>query len=359
MQLLQTRAAKLLLLFIGSTLVGLYFASQFYVNFAPDEPIDWRRALVVNLTYYYLWGASVPLVVAIARRWRIERGARLHAALMQLAISIALTIGIIVAAESIIFTLAPVREVATLRGAIGYGIQRNFHSSFPTYWLIVFVYYAFDYYAKFRDRELRASQLEMRLTMSQLQALKMQLNPHFLFNTLNSISSLMYSNVEAADAMITRLGDFLRMALENEAVQEVPLRRELEFLQRYLDIEKIRLEERLTLTLDVDHAALDARVPNLGLQPLVENAIHHGIAHLPHGGAIELSARREGEMLRIDIRNDRPERAAGVPMREGIGLTNIRARLGQLYGARHDFHVDEEADGSLHVTLSIPYRTAA
>jgi LytS/YehU family sensor histidine kinase len=220
--------------------------------------------------------------------------------------------------------------------------------------VILFVYYAFDYYAKYRDRELRTSQLETRLTVAQLQALKMQLNPHFLFNTLHSISSLMYTDVRAADAMITRLGDFLRMALENESVQEVPLRQELDFLGRYLDIEKIRLDERLTLRVDIDERALDARVPNLGLQPLIENAIHHGIAHLPRGGAIELSAHRDGEILRIHVRNDRPETAG--TSREGIGLTNVRARLAQLYGAAHRFHIDESVDGSVAVHLAIPFR---
>jgi hypothetical protein len=336
-------------LFLGSTVVGLYFASQFYVNFAPDEPMVWRRALAVNLTYYWLWGAAVPLIIAAGRRWRIESGEWLRGLAGHLVISSLLTVAIIIVAESVLLALIPDVRGKSLADAILYGLRRNFHSSFPTYWLILFLFLAFDYYAKYRDRELRASQLA---------ALRMQLNPHFLFNTLNSISSLMYSNVDAADAMLTRLGDFLRMTLANEAVQEVPLRQELDFLEHYLAIERIRLEERLTVHLDVDEETLSARVPNLGLQPLVENAIHHGIAHLPEGGAIELRARRAGEILHIAIRNDRPGSAIGSPIREGIGLSNVRARLGQLYGTAHELRFEETDDGGLVVQLAIPYRVA-
>jgi len=353
------RTRKVLALFLGSTVVGLYFASQFYVNFAPDEPMVWRRALAVNLTYYWLWGAAVPLIIAAGRRWRIESGEWLPGLVAHLAISSILTVGIIIVAESVLLTLIPDVRGKSLADAILYGLRRNFHSSFPTYWLILFLFLAFDYYAKYRDRELRASQLAARLTLSQLQALRMQLNPHFLFNTLNSISSLMYSNVDAADAMLTRLGDFLRMTLANEAVQEVPLRQELDFLEHYLAIERIRLEERLTVHVDIDEETLSARVPNLGLQPLVENAIHHGISPLPHGGTIELRARREGEVLHIAIRNDRPESDTERPIREGIGLSNVRARLAQLYGAAHELRFEETDNGGLLVQLAIPYRVAA
>jgi two-component system LytT family response regulator len=225
MHFLRSRAGRLVLLLIGSTLVGLYFSSQFYVNFAPDEPMRWQRALSVNLTYYYLWGAAVLLIVRAGRRWRLESAGWPGLLIRHLLLSILLTVGIIVIAETILSYISPDGRARPLPSAILYGLQRNFHSCFPTYWLILFVYYAFDYYAKYRDRELRATQLAARLTTSQLEALRMQLNPHFLFNTLNSISSLMYTNVDAADAMITRLGDFLRMTLETDTAQEVPLRR--------------------------------------------------------------------------------------------------------------------------------------
>jgi len=316
----------------------------------------WRRALAVNMTYYYLWAAFSPIVLWAAKRYRMEGGAWRHNALVHVLVSCVLTVALILIAESLLTLVGP--KIRGTNDPILYGLQRNFHSSLPTYWLILFVYYTFDYYAKYRDRELRAAQLAERLSQSQLQALKMQLNPHFLFNTLNSISSLMYTNLEAADAMITRLGDLLRSTLENEGAQEIPLRQELDFLERYLEIERIRFEERLIVKMDIDADTLDAQVPNLALQPLVENAIHHGIARLPQGGTIELSAHRENGMLRIGVRNDLPSTRETKSPREGIGLANTRARLEQLYGRSHSFEWNQSVEGSLLVSLSIPFRTA-
>src|SRR5205823_9799095 len=159
----------------------------------------------------------------------------------------------------------------------------------------------------------------------------MQLKPHFLFNTLNSISALMYSDVEAADAMLARLSDFLRLMLDREMDQEVTLQEELEFVRRYLEIEKIRFDERLTIEVDVARDIQQARVPTLALQPLVENAIHHGIAPRPRGGSIAIRARRDDGRLHISVSDD----GIGVRdehPRERIGLANTRARLQRLYG---------------------------
>jgi len=187
-----------------------------------------------------------------------------------------------------------------------FGFLANFHSLLPTYWLILAGFYAFDYYVKFRDREVRASQLETRLAEAQLRALRMQLQPHFLFNTLNSISSLMYSDLEAADSMMTRLADFLRLTLESDGAQEVSLGRELEFVARYLEIERTRFRDRLTIHLDVNPETLDAEIPNLLLQPLVENAIRHGIGKRQNAGRIDIITRRKSDRLDVRIRDDGP-----------------------------------------------------
>src|SRR5262245_57197481 len=161
------------------------------------------------------------------------------------------------------------------------------------YWAILAICQILTYYRRFRERELRSSQLEAKLAQTQLQILKMQLHPHFLFNTLNAISALIHKDVELADRMIARLGDLLRATLENASKQEVPLRQELDFIQPYLEIEKARLGPRLTVHLDIDPAVMDAKVPNLILQPLVENAIRHGIAERPGPGRIQIQAARE------------------------------------------------------------------
>src|SRR5260370_14803796 len=167
------------------------------------------------------------------------------------------------------------------------------------YWAIVRMCHSYEYYRKYQEREQRAVQLEHQLTQAELQVLKMQLHPHFLFNTLNAISALMHKDVELADTMVARLGELLRSSLETIGTQEVPLRKELEFIQPYLEIEQARLRERLRVKMDIEPEAMDLQVPNMILQPLVENAIRHGIAPFSKRGQMEITARREDGKLRL------------------------------------------------------------
>jgi two-component system, LytTR family, sensor kinase len=188
----------------------------------------------------------------------------------------------------------------------------------------------------------------------------MQLHPHFLFNTLHSISSLLSRDTEAARRMIARLGDFLRLTLENSGAQEVLLRDELDFLRCYLDIEGIRFYDRLTVRMEIEPQTLGSRVPNLILQPIVENAIRHGIAARSTQGVIEIRARRVGERLSLEVKDNGP----GLPLevgssrigRGGIGLANTQNRLRQLYGGDSSFELSNDARGGLLVTLEIPFR---
>ena len=182
----------------------------------------------------------------------------------------------------------------------------------------------------------------------------MQLKPHFLFNTLNSISSLMYTDVEAADAMLARLSDFLRLTLDREPDQEVTLQEELEFVRRYLEIEKVRFDERLRVRVDVDPDVEAARVPTLALQPLVENAIHHGIASRPEGGSIVIRARRDRDALHISVADDGVGSRDEHP-RERVGLANTRERLQRLYGSAHQFTFAPSPAGGFVVEMVIPF----
>ncbi|MGH9752672.1 MAG: histidine kinase [Blastocatellia bacterium] len=175
-----------------------------------------------------------------------------------------------------------------------------------TYAVIVVIFYAFDYYRKFRERELRAAQLEGRLAQAELQNLKTQLQPHFLFNTLHAISVLMQENVPAANRMLVRLSELLRMTLDTAGAQQVTLKQEMEFAQRYLEIEQTRFQDRLSVKTVVDPATLDARVPSLLLQPLVENAVRHGIARRAGAGLLEIRAQREEDVLRLQVRDNGP-----------------------------------------------------
>jgi hypothetical protein len=224
------------------------------------------------------------------------------------------------------------------------------------YWAILTVVLVVNYYRRWRDRELASSQLEAKLAQTQLQILKMQLHPHFLFNTLNAISALIHQDVELADRMIARLGDLLRTTLDNANQQEVPFKQELGFIQPYLEIEKARLGPRLTVDLDVDPAVLDALVPNLILQPLVENAIRHGIAPRPGPGRIQIRAGRENGSLRLVVNDSGPGLRAPPEAVKGIGLANTRARLEKLYGVNQRLDLSNGPDGGLRVDITIPYQ---
>jgi LytS/YehU family sensor histidine kinase len=228
------------------------------------------------------------------------------------------------------------------------------------YWMILFGGQVIDYHRRLREGELRESRLQSQLAMAQLEALKMQLHPHFLFNTLHAISALVGKNPEAADRMIARLSDLLRMSLESAGAQEVLLEQELEFLQGYLDIQKVRFGDRLNVAMDVDPGALHAFVPSMILQPLVENAIKHGIAPRASGGSISISAGRRDGLLKIQIKDDGPglPSAAGS-VNFGVGLSNTSARLEQLYGGAHRFELSNGAEGGLLVELDLPFRTSA
>ena len=351
------RAAPWLLLAVVSTLVGLFFTSQAYANPEVRRMLSLRRALAINLVYYWFWGAAVPAVVALGRRYRFESGRWARPLLVHVVASIAMSAAIIVATEFVLTDLLHVRR-SPLAETLRFGFIANFHSLLPTYWLILAGFYAFDYQVKFRDRELRAAQLETRLAEAQLRALRMQLQPHFLFNTLNSISSLMYSDLEAADSMMTRLADFLRLTLESDGAQEVSLGRELEFVERYLEIERIRFEERLTVELAVDVEARRALVPSMVLQPLVENALRHGIDRRAGGGRIALAAARENNRLRVRISNDGPlvNGDDEASARQHVGLKNTRDRLAQLYGEAYLLRFEPRAEGGAVVTLELPWR---
>ncbi|HSS20403.1 MAG TPA: histidine kinase [Pyrinomonadaceae bacterium] len=228
---------------------------------------------------------------------------------------------------------------------------------FLTYWAILGIGYFFDYYQRYRERELTAARLETQLARAHLQVLMMQLHPHFLFNTLHTISSTMHRDIEVADNMITHLSDLLRITLENVGIPEVSLKQELEFVERYLEIEKSRFRERLEVDMRIDPATLDARVPNMLLQPLVENAIRHGIALYSTTGKIKIMASKESDMLKIEVQ-DNGRGLSEEPdwlTEKGVGLSNTRLRLQQLYSERHRFTVFNAPERGLVVRIVIPF----
>ena len=240
-------------------------------------------------------------------------------------------------------------------------LRRQFFSSVVdditgTFVPIVLVAHAVSYYRRFRERELRAAQLEGQLAKAHLQTLKSQLQPHFLFNTMHSISSLMLSDVQAADRMMTRLGDLLRMSLESAGTQIATLSRELEFVNCYLEIEKVRFAERLTVILEIAPETLDALVPHLILQPLVDNAVKHGTSKLLAGGEIRITASTQDGELQINIQDNGPGHGKeGKFPASGLGLRITRERLESLYGQDQSVELLSLPGGTV-MRVCIPFR---
>jgi two-component system, LytTR family, sensor kinase len=351
--LMQNRWSRLLLGFCFWTLLGLSFASQFYISSAKAGlEVSWKQAVNYALADWYVFALlSIP-VVHLARRFRFEGGTWARSLAAH-------------AVASIVFSLA----YMAIRACVGQWqsqaaytevfktlLVKTWHFNLLIYWVIVAVSHAFDYYRKFRERELRTSELEKHLVQAKLQALQMQLNPHFLFNTLHSISSLMHKDVEAADRMIVRLSDLLRAALEGAETQQVTLRQELDLLQLYLSIEQIRFGSRLTVKLNIAPDTLGAHVPNLILQPLVENAIRHGIEPRARPGCIELQAQHRDGMLSLVISDNGAGLRNNGTIQEGVGLSNTRSRLRELYGEAQRFELLRGPEGGVRVELSIPFR---
>ena len=352
--ILQHRAGRWLLGFVFWTLLGLSFASQFYIS-APKAGLEvtWKQAVTYALADWYVFAAlSVP-VMALARRFAFEAGHWVRSLSIHILSSFAFSFVYMVIRAG----LGSWQSGASFEEAFRPLLIKTWHLNLLIYWVIVAVTQAFGYYRKFRERELHASELEKHLVQAKLQALQMQLNPHFLFNTLHSISALMHKDVEAADRMIMRLSDLLRAALDSVDTQEVSLRKELELLQLYLGIEQIRFGDRLNVALDVAPDTLEAQVPNFILQPLVENAIRHGIEPRARPGLIELHACRQADALALAVcDNGKGLPDGNKPAREGVGLSNTRARLRELYGEAHRFELRSGPDGGVRVEMIIPYR---
>ena len=337
------------------TLIGLSFAFQFYISSAKAGlEVTWRQAVSYALGDWYVFAVlSIP-VVWLARRFDFEAGNRRRSLAVHVPASLFFSLAYMILRALV----GRWQSEASFTEALQPLLVKTWHFNLLIYWVIVAVTFAFNYYHKYRERELRAAELEKQLAQAKLQALQMQLNPHFLFNTLHSISSLMHQDTEAADRMMVRLSDLLRAALESSDTQEVALRDELELLQRYLDIEQIRFGNRLSVQMDIAPETLDTRVPNLILQPLVENAIRHGIEPHTKPGRIELRARRAAGTLTLEVCDNGAGLRKNGPTGEGVGLSNTRARLRTLYGEAHRFELDDAPGGGLRVRLTLPFRMA-
>ena len=356
-----SRRTFFLRVFAVATLFGIFSALQAfnYVSLFSERRQPFYVLLALNVTYWYAWAVLVPGMLWMARRFRFERtswrrwlaihfGGVLVFTFLHAAITAAARVVIIRYAWNRPASFGPqLRELFFL----------NFDWESMTYWAVIGLSHAVHFHREARDRALTSAQLETRLAEAQLQALQRQLHPHFLFNTLHTISALMHRDVEAADSMLARLSDLLRLTLDRIGNQQVSLREELDFVTKYLEIERTRYGDRLQVEIDVHPDTLDAAVPSFVLQPLVENAVRHGIAPELRGGRIWIRASRDGDRLRLLVGDD----GRGVSSEKllafttGVGLTNTRTRLQHLYGEGHGFDFKTPPDGGLEVTVMLPF----
>jgi signal transduction histidine kinase len=344
-----------------ATAFGIFSALQAfnYVSLFTDRETPFSILFALNVTYWYAWAVLVPGMLWMARRYRFGRQSWKRAAAMHALGVLAFTLVhalITISARVIIMKLPGGRELdwwMSFRELF----FLNFDWEMMTYWAIIGLSHALDFHRESQEREVTAAQLQTRLAEAQLQALQRQLHPHFLFNTLHTISALMHRDTDAADAMLAKLSDLLRLTLDRVGTQQVSLKDELDFLQKYLDIERTRFADRIEVSTVIEPETLDASVPNLVLQPLVENSLRHGIAPKVGGGRVEIIATRDGDQLRLIVRDN----GAGLStdamnaFKTGVGLSNTRSRLEHLYGARHRFEFHTPPGGGLAVTIVIPF----
>jgi len=338
---------------------GIAALSFYYLNqTVTAQPMYWPFALVSTLPNWYLWAIMAPAIIWIGKRYRIERENWVQTVFL-VHIPTMVTLLLIHSLANLFLFYAtgmPGHESMTT-GLYKVHFWTRVHSNILTYWTVLGLFYAYDYYRKFLNREQAAAILEIRLAEANLRALKMQLHPHFLFNTLNSVAALVRKNDnKTAVKMLVKLGDFLRLALENKGIQEIPLSQEIDFLQRYLSIEMIRFGERLTVNYDVSEGISAGYVPNMILQPLVENAIHHGIGPNADKGIIDIRARKEGSELILEVQdNGQGLTNQSENRREGVGLSNTRGRLESIYGDRAEFSIQNAPEGGLVARIVLPY----
>jgi len=330
------------------TFLALLFTPQTYIaSQRSPTPPTWGQALLASLTLFYTWAALTPLVLWLGRLFPFERHRVRN-----------FVIHLLLCGPVALLHIWLLQNVNALMRAWISPTQRQAHlwalliglgaTNIMVYWAIVAVSHALNYFRKYQEREFRLSQAE-------LQALRMQLHPHFLFNTLNAIAELVHRDPELADRSILRLSELLRFSLATGKTQEVTLKEEIDFLEKYVEIHKTLMRDRLNVRISIEPETLDAAVPNMILQPLVENAIKHGIGPRPEGGNIDVHARRLNGKLFVEITDD----GVGMPepdVQRGVGLINTRERLKHLYNDAHSFKVSSVRGRGVTIRMSVPFK---
>jgi sensor histidine kinase YesM len=353
-----------ILILCAWTIVGLLFTVQeIVVAKIHGGHVSWVIVGAIELVYWNVWAAYTPLVIGLAKRFPLT-GPRFVPHIAIHTITSLLMAPLVSVTEyflsggllRLLFRITDPGVPRLLPTFTGSVLSMSF-TGVLTYWLVVGLYQSIHFYQAAMERQTRAAQLETQLSHAELENLKSQLHPHFLFNSLHTIGVLMQEDVEAASHLLVSLGDLLRMALERRE-NEITLRSELEFVGKYLEIEQTRFHDRLKVRIDVPPDLLGVYVPSLALQPLVENAIKHGISVDSAAGRLEIAAQRNNGRVSLRVRDDGPGLAPGSRLRFGVGLTNVQSRLKQLYGEESSLELTRGDGRGCEAIITIPLRSS-
>ena len=363
------RVRRYALYFLAWTLVGVFFFSESLTQgLILRDPTPWWGQLASRMEGIYVLAALSPIIFWLGRRFPIERKFWIRRVMWHLLFSAVFAFfDLAIASEVFVLTGVITLLPRTFPGTFTVILLADFHGSMVAYWALLVGQHSVRYYRQYQERaqralrlELQASELQRQLARAQLGALKAQLHPHFLFNTLNAIMVLVRQEKgRQAEETLALLSDLLRCVLDDVEAQEVPLRRELEYLRLYLAIEQIRFQDRLRIEISVDPEVLEAAVPHMALQPIVENAIRHGIGKSSAAGKIQIRATRSHDSLEIRVQDDGPGLQPPTSSQtQGIGLSNTRNRLQQLYGDSSHLAVKNGEAGGAVATMVIPFHLA-
>lgn len=351
--MLRLGRARWVLAFLGWTLIGVFYS----IHTGPGEYSD---SLKFSLAQWYTWGVLTPVIMAVDRRLPAARDAILRRALFHVPLSLLFTALYTYAFEGACDVMGLPNNFAFSLRPLQVALGGGFHWNYLVYWLIAGMYAAYDYAKVSRERQVRTAELERLFAESRLNTLRSQLHPHFLFNTLNAISAHVENNPRVARRMLDQLGGLLRLSLKHADEQQIPLQKELAFLDQYLALQKVRFEDRLDVEMSIEPVTLTCLVPTFVLQPLVENAIKHGITSRTARGLVRISAWCENSTLRLQVTNDGPGLPDGwhLETHQGVGLSNTMERLEHLYGSSHHIAIENRTEGGVAVNVGLPMHAA-
>lgn len=339
--------------------IGLLLATEVYFNYRAgmkDQLVDFWDVGMPQFVRALMWGLVAPLILLAREKMPLSRGHWVGGVSFHFFFSF-LVMAFFFLGRMFFGMLFSDEPMTGFWEASANGFYGRNIIDMAFYWAVLAFGFSNEIYHKFRNEELKSAQLETRLIETELKALRQQMHPHFLFNTMNTIAVLVREKKnDEAVTLVARLSTLLRMALDNTGVQEVTLRQEMDFLERYLEIQKARFSDRLQVGVNITPEAMAARIPNLLLQPLVENAILHGIAPRPGPGHVDVLGRVEGGNLHLEVRDDGLGFDGTKRAKEGIGLANTRERLNKIYGARGQLLLRSEPGHGVSVQIVLPYR---